>query len=95
MSDSNVSRDPMPLEKARKLADLYLRNRYYDFEKIQFSGHEIVATGDTTIYRLHGKIRVKSRSLLDNIGFHRMENTYKFVLDIDGLTGKTINYEFR
>lgn len=94
MADLIFNQNSISFEEARELADRYLRGRYYDFDKIHFGSHAVVVVGDTTLFRLYGSIRVKSRSLLENIGFARKTDSYKCVLDIDSLTGKIVNYEF-
>lgn len=95
MADLSNKQHLMSLEEVQAKADQYLKNRYFDFEKIRFDSHEITAFEGSTMFRLHGGIRAKSRSLIDNMGFFKKPDTYKFLIEIDAVNGKIINYEFK
>jgi hypothetical protein len=70
-------------------------NRYYDFVKINFMDCELINGDNFAIYRLHGGIRTKSRSLMDQISLFRQTDTYQCTVDINAETGKILNYEFK
>jgi hypothetical protein len=95
MSEQPTNDKSITLEQAKEAADCYLKNRYYDFETVVFSGHEVIDLNGVSVYRLYGGIRIKSRSALDLIGFKKKVDAYKFVLDLDALCGKVLNYEFQ
>ncbi|MBN1375391.1 MAG: hypothetical protein JXA01_04480 [Dehalococcoidia bacterium] len=82
-------------EKAKTLSDLYLHERYFDFEKLTFTSIENGFIDKTPIYRLHGTVKVKSRSMFERLLFDNNANIYKFMVEMNATNGHIINYEFQ
>jgi hypothetical protein len=95
MSEPADNPQLITVDNAKQLCTNYLTKRYYDFVKINFTDCALIKREDSTIYRLHGGIRTKSRSLMDQIALLRRTDTYQCVVDINAKTGKILNYEFR
>jgi len=95
MSDPEIDSTQISEDKAKELVDRYLHERYFDFEKISFNSVEMVSIQENPSYRIYGTVRVKSRSLLDRLIIDKKAYTYKFMVDMNALTGRVINYEFQ
>ena len=79
-------------EKAQELADSFLRERHYNFEKIDFQACEKVESGGQLIYRFSGLLIEKSTAFLDRLARDRSSTTFKFVIDVDSKNGRVLNY---
>ena len=95
MSDPGVDNKLISEDKAKELAAHYLHERYFDFEKVSFNSVEMVTIQENPVYRIYGTVRVKSRSLLDRLIIDKKAYTYKFMVDMNALTGRVISYEFQ
>lgn len=95
MSDQTPAQELISEEKARILTDLYLHERYFDFDKITFTSVENGTIDDEPVYRLYGKVRIKSRSMLDRLIIDQEAYTYKFMVELNAVNGHIINYEFQ
>jgi hypothetical protein len=95
MSDITSERELISEEKAKQLSDRYLHERYYDFDKISFSAVENASIQETPVYRIYGTVHVKSRSLFDRLMMDKNAFTYKFMVEMNAITGRVINYEFQ
>jgi hypothetical protein len=95
MSEPTGNPQLITVDNAKQLSARYLMKRYYDFVKINFTDCELIKGENFTIYRLHGSIRTKSRSLMDQIALFRQTDTYQCMVDISAETGKILNYEFK
>lgn len=95
MSDQTPAQELITEEKARILTDIYLHERYFDFGRITFTNIEKDMLDDKPIYRLYGKVRIKSRSMLDRLIIDKDAYTYKLMAEINAVSGRVINYEFK
>ena len=94
MSEITPKPDLISEDKAQDLVDSYLRNRYYDFDKLKFTGVENTVIKDTEAYRIYGTVHVKSRSMFERIVHDKNASTYKFTVEINAINGRIINYVF-
>jgi hypothetical protein len=94
MSETAPQPELISEDKAKDLVDSYLRNRYYDFDKLKFTGVESTVIKDTPAYRIYGTVHVKSRSMFERIVHEKNASTYKFTVEINAINGRIINYVF-
>jgi hypothetical protein len=81
-------------DKAKDLVDIYLHSRYFDFEKLNFTGVENTMIKDAPAYCIYGTVHVKSRSMFERVIHDKKASTYKFTVEINALNGHIINYVF-
>jgi hypothetical protein len=79
-------------EKAEELADAFLRERYYDHDKIVFQAREQVQSEEQVVYRFSGLLVEKTRGLIDRLARDKSSATYKFVIEVSSKNGKVLNY---
>jgi hypothetical protein len=92
MDENGSTENIIQQSKARELADAFLRERYYDSEKIEFQACEDVRAGEQLIYRFSGLLIEKSRALIDRLARDKSSVTYKFVVEVDSNRGKVLTY---
>jgi hypothetical protein len=90
--DETNSVNIITLEKAEELADAFLKEKYYDREKIVFQASEKVQSGEQLIYRFSGLLVEKARGLIDRLARDKSGVTYKFVVEVSSKNGRIINY---
>lgn len=95
MSEQTPDQELISEERAKTLCDLYLHERYFDFEKVTFNSVENGILDQTPIYRLYGTVKIRSRSMFERLLFDKNANMYKFMVEINATTGRIINYEFQ
>ncbi|RPJ62619.1 MAG: hypothetical protein EHM12_04235 [Dehalococcoidia bacterium] len=95
MSDPASDRELISEDKARELADRYLHERYYEFEKIIFTSIENGTVNENPVFHLYGTIRLKSRSIMDKLIIDQKAYSYKFMVEMNAVNGHIINYEFQ
>jgi hypothetical protein len=81
-------------EKAMELAQQYLKEIYYNIEKMRFLGCETLSFEDNLTYRLQGIVNMKSRSLINRFIADKSANVYKFTIDINARSGQIVTYQF-
>jgi len=92
MDETNGSGNMIPQDKAQELADAFLKERYYDSEKILFQACEQVHSGEQLIYRFSGQLIEKTRALIDRLARDKSSNTFKFVIEVSSKNGRVLNY---
>jgi hypothetical protein len=95
MSDPASDCELISEDKARKLTERYLHERYYEFEKIVFTSIENGAVNENPVYRLYGTVKLKSRSIMDKLIIDQKAYSYKFMVEMNAVNGHIINYEFQ
>ncbi|MCX6006748.1 MAG: hypothetical protein NTZ34_05745 [Chloroflexi bacterium] len=93
MSDLTSERELISEETARELTASYLHERYYDFDKVLFSSVENARIQETPVYLIYGTVHVKSRSMFDRLLIDKEAFNYKFMVEVNAVTGRIINYE--
>ena len=79
--------------EVQKTAERFLLSKYFD-SKISSSDIQLITRDRVSLYRLHGKLTMQSRGLLDRFVSDKTANRYEFVIEIDAQQGHIINYEF-
>jgi hypothetical protein len=92
MDETRSTENIIPQKKAEELADAFLKERYYDHEKIVFQACEQVRAGEKLIYRFSGLLVEKTRALIDRLARDKSGVTYKFVVEVDSRNGRVLNY---
>jgi hypothetical protein len=94
MSETTPGPELISEDRAKDLVDIYLHERYFDFEKLKFTGVESTLVKDAPAYRICGKVHVKSRSMFERVIHDKNASTYKFTVEINAVNGRIINYVF-
>lgn len=92
MDETTANQEFITQEKAEKLADAYLKQRYYNFDRIIFKECEELKNEGIIFYRFKGQIIEKTRNLMDMLSRDRSSFTYQFVIDMSSKNGKVLNY---
>lgn len=79
-------------ERAEKLADDFLKERYYNYEKVIFKSCEKVQNEDQSVYRFSGLLIEKTRAFIDKFARDKRGVTYKFVIEVNSNSGRVLNH---
>jgi hypothetical protein len=94
MNKNPASPELISEDEARGKVEQYLRQRYHEFDKVQFISCDLNGVGADQYYRFQGKIMLKSRSNLDRFVMEKAAGYYTFTFDMGAVNGQVINYVF-
>ena len=94
MNENPASPELISEDEARGKVEQYLRQRYHEFDKVQFNSCELSGYGAEQFFRFQGKIILKSRSTLDRFVMEKTAGFYSFIFEISAVNGQVINYVF-
>jgi hypothetical protein len=95
MNENLASPELISEDEARGKVEQYLRQRYHEFDKVQFTSCDLNGVGADQYYRFQGKIILKSRSTLDRFVMEKTAGFYTFTFEISAVNGRVINYVFK
>ena len=82
-------------DKAQELAQQYLKEIYYNIERMTFLSCEMISfENNNVVYRLQGIVNMKTRSLLNRFVTDKSANNYQFTIDVNAKSGQIMNYQF-
>jgi hypothetical protein len=92
MDELKENQNIISQDKAKELADAFLKEKYYDFDKVIFQASEQVQSSELLIYRFSGLIIDKVHSMIEQLARDKSKVTFKFVIDISSKNGRVLNY---
>jgi len=92
MDTTGDNRGIISQDRAEELADTFLKERHYNYDKIVFQTCERVCTENQLVYRFSGLLIEKTRALIDRLARDKSSVTYKFVIEVNSDNGKVLNY---
>ncbi|HIE16996.1 MAG TPA: hypothetical protein EYP71_02235 [Dehalococcoidia bacterium] len=83
---------PLTEAKARKIAEQFLFNQYFD-SKLDFTTCQLVDRDNVQVYELRGTMTMRSRNPMSRFVAPKTANQYQFRIEIDSHQGEIIGYE--
>lgn len=92
MTTTSNNQDIIPQDRAEELAEAFLKERHYNYDKVIFQTCEDVQVGNLLVYRFSGLLIEKTRALIEILARDKSSVTYKFVIEINSDSGRVLNY---
>jgi hypothetical protein len=81
----------LTLTEAQRVAQRFLQAKYFR-SRINFEASQLLVWEDRSVYKLQGKITMRSLGLLDRFILDKSANTYNFTIEVEAQRGHIVSY---